>query len=166
MKNQRLAGELASEIRQFLDSRLTLSLAVVQANGAPIASYAPFVEFDGGLFILVSELAQHTQALKSATQASVMIMADEGDCDTVYARRRLQYDMHIEPIARDSAIWQTVSQALLTRHGDVVTQLLELSDFNMFKFEPMSGRYVKGFGRAYELPENVLVGEPSKHLRG
>lgn len=166
MKNSHLAQTLAAEIRQFLDVRLTLSLALVQTDGTPLASYAPFVEFEEGLLILVSELALHTQALKSASVASVMIMADEADCDTVYARRRLQYDVSIQRIARDSAVFGAASKALLSRHGDIVAQLLQLGDFYMFKLHPLSGRYVKGFGRAYELPQNVLVGEPSKHLRG
>lgn len=166
MKNQRLAHELAIEIREFLDSRLSLSLAVNQADGSPLASYAPFAQIDNALYILVSELAQHTKALQISTMASVMIMDDEVNCDTVYARRRLQYEVAVTPVVRTSETWQSACETLERRHGDIVTQLMQLGDFHMFKLSPTFGRYVKGFGRAYELPQNVLVSEQLRHLQG
>ncbi|MBM6549612.1 HugZ family protein [Marinomonas ostreistagni] len=166
MKNQRLAQELVEEIRTFLTSQLTLSLGLVMPDGKPIASYAPFAEHEAGLMILVSELAQHTQALQTSSLASVMIMEDEANCATVYARRRLQYEMQVTAIARETALWSSACAALQQRHGEIVDQLMQLGDFHLFKLSPLSGRFVKGFGRAYELPQNVLVGEQLAHLRG
>ena len=166
MKNQRLAAELEQEIFAFLEAKKSLMLAVVDLQGLPIASYAPFVAHQGALYILVSSLANHTAALENANNASVLIIDDEADCDTVYARRRLQYDLVVEPVIRDSEHWQTIGDALLQRHGDIVAQLLQLGDFQMFKLSPRSGRFVKGFGRAYELAPNTLVSDQLVPIRG
>lgn len=166
MKNQRLAIELEQEISTLLEAKQSLMLAVVDTQGLPIASYAPFVAHQDALYILVSALANHTAALGNANNASVLIMDDEVDCDTVYARRRLQYDMAVESVVRDDEHWQTIGQALLQRHGDIVAQLLQLADFQMFKLSPRSGRFVKGFGRAYELAPNTLVSDQLDHIRG
>lgn len=166
MKNQRLAQELVEEIANFLAMKGSLMLAVNDLEGKPIASYSPFVEYGGELYILVSTLAHHTIALGNAKIASVLIIDDEADCDTVYARRRLQYDMAVESVVRDSEHWQIIGEALLQRHGDIVAQLLQLGDFQMFKLSPLNGRFVKGFGRAYELAPNVLVSDQLDHIRG
>lgn len=165
MKNQRLASELEQEISLFLAARQSLMLAVVDKNGLPIASYSPFVAYDNSLYILVSALAHHTAALEIAQNASALIIDDESECDTVYARKRLQYDMTVEMVSRDDTQWATIGAALLQRHGDIVAQLLQLSDFKMFKLSPLSGRFVKGFGRAYELAPNVLVSDQLDHIR-
>lgn len=165
MKNQRLAKELAVEIGNLLKAKQSLMLAVVGENGVPIASYSPFVEHDNSLFILVSELAHHTQALQLAKSASVLIIDDEADCETVYARRRLQYEMGVEQIPRNTEVWTTVSDALHSRHGEIVAQLIQLGDFHMFRLSPKSGRFVKGFGRAYELAPNTLVDDQLDHIR-
>lgn len=166
MKNQRLATELEQEIAAFLEAQQSLMMAVVDTQGLPIASYAPFVAQQGALYILVSALAHHTAALGNANNASVLIIDDEADCDTVYARRRLQYDMAVESVVRDSEHWQSIGEALLQRHGDIVAQLLQLGDFQMFRLSPRSGRFVKGFGRAYELAPNTLVSDQLDHIRG
>ncbi|SBS26658.1 Pyridoxamine 5'-phosphate oxidase [Marinomonas aquimarina] len=166
MKNQRLAHELEQEITSFIDSKGSLMLAVSDPEGQPIASYSPFVVYQGELYILVSALALHTLALQNANNASVLIIDDEADCDTVYARRRLQYDMAVESVVREDELWHIIGEALLRRHGDIVAQLLQLGDFQMFKLSPRSGRFVKGFGRAYELAPNTLVSDQLDHIRG
>lgn len=166
MKNSRLAQELEHEILEFIESKRSLMLAVNDTQGDPIASYAPFVVHQGCVCILVSALAHHTQALGHAKKASILIIDDEADCESVYARKRLQYDVAVESVARGSSDWQMIGAALLQRHGEIVAQLLQLGDFHMFKFSPLSGRFVKGFGRAYELAPNTLVSDQLDHIRG
>ncbi|MBJ7551266.1 HugZ family protein [Marinomonas ostreistagni] len=166
MKNQRLASELATEIQAFLDQQGSLMLAVVDAQGVPIASYAPYVVLEEEFYILVSRLAQHTQALEHGLHASVLIIEDEASSDTVYARKRLQYEVSVNMIQRESATWSLVGDLLVKRHGEVASQLLSLGDFLMFKLRPLQGRFVKGFGRAYELAANTLVSDQLDHLRG
>ncbi|WP_067214840.1 HugZ family protein [Marinomonas gallaica] len=166
MKNQRLASELEQEISLFLEAKQSLMLAVVDENGSPIASYSPFVAYENSLYILVSALALHTAALRKAQKASVLIIDDESECDTVYARRRLQYDMAVSTVMRNDKRWAIIGDALVQRHGDIVVQLLQLGDFQMFKLTPHCGRFVKGFGRAYELAPNSLVSDQLDHIRG
>ena len=166
MKNQRLASELATEIQAFLDQQGSLILAVMGAQGVPIASYAPYVVLDDEFYILVSRLAQHTHALEQVQYASVLIIEDEASSDTVYARKRLQYEVSVSMIQRESITWSSVGDLLVKRHGEVASQLLSLGDFLMFQLRPLQGRFVKGFGRAYELAANTLVSDQLDHLRG
>lgn len=166
MKNQRLASALEQEILDFIDLKKSLMLALVDSQTKPLASYSPFVVQNDSLCILVSALAHHTAILQGTDVASVLIMDDEQDCETIYARRRLQYEMRVTAIKRDSEQWNTVGEVLLARHGDIVSQLLQLGDFHMFQLSPISGRFVKGFGRAYELSPNTLASDQLDHIRG
>jgi hypothetical protein len=39
-----------------------------------------------------------------------------------------------------------------------------MSDFKLFKLNPTSGRFVKGFAKAYSLAGNSLAGEEVSHM--
>lgn len=129
-------------------------LATVGADGAPDASYAPWAEEggpDGALLVLVSRLARHTANLLHARCASVMLIEDESAARQIFARRRATYACRVEPVARDTAPWDTGVAALQRRHGDVVTTLRGLQDFQLLRLVPESGSLVLGFGRAWRL---------------
>lgn len=164
MKNQRLASEILAEVDRFLQQQKSIMIAVKDTAGEPLASYAPFARVGECLYILVSELAKHTQALFVSDVASVLLVADEAATEQIYARQRLQYEMSVSPVVRGSDSWQLAFSALAERHGEIVEQLGQLADFHMFAFTPLSGRYVKGFGRAYELSQHSLVGKDLDHL--
>ncbi len=164
MKNQRLARELVEEIKVLLSATKSLMLSVSSLN-APIASYSPFALVDGAFYILVSELAEHTHALRAVHNASVLIIEDESLSGNIYARRRLQYDVSVLPISRQDCVWELAARALQNRHGEIVDQLLQLNDFYMFELRPVTGRYVKGFGQAFELAPGTLVNDQIDHIR-
>ncbi|WP_237701181.1 MULTISPECIES: hypothetical protein [Methylophaga] len=65
----------------------------------------------------------------------------------------------------DSADWDVGIQCLTDRHGDRIQNLSQLSDFKLFKLNPIGGRYVKGFGKAYQIDGGSLAGEGLSHLR-
>jgi putative heme iron utilization protein len=54
---------------------------------------------------------------------------------------------------------------LRDRHGGLIDTLISLSDFRLFQLQPQSGRYIVGFGQAYELCAGSLV-VIDHHLQG
>ncbi len=101
-KNQRLRERLLPEIESFKAERSTLQLATQNKAGVPNASYAPFALADDGFYILVSELARHGVNLKESSMVSVMLLEDETEAKSVFARKRLTFDAVAELVARDS----------------------------------------------------------------
>jgi putative heme iron utilization protein len=55
--------------------------------------------------------------------------------------------------------------ALRIRHGALIETLTTLSDFRLFLLTPNSGRYIVGFGQAYELKAQSLTAV-DYHLQG
>jgi len=153
-----LAASLGREIREFIASCRSLQLATVNQQGEPHASYAPFACGGGGFYILVSELAQHTQDLLACPALSVMLIEDEVASSQIFARRRLTLAARAQSLPRGTQGWHQGLNALQCRFGELITDLSTLSDFHLFRITPVSGRYVKGFGKAYSLDAEALAG--------
>jgi len=153
-----LTSSLSREISEFIASRRSLQLATVNGQGKPHASYAPFACGSGGFYILVSELAEHTRDLLACPELSVMLIEDEATRSQIFARRRLTLAARATSLPRQGEGWLPGLDALQRRFGELVTDLSSLSDFQLFRITPVSGRYVKGFGKAYPLDGEALAG--------
>lgn len=156
-KEQRLRDKLLPEIEEFKHARSTLQLATQDASGIPNASYAPFALADDGFYILVSELARHGTNLKASNILSVMLVEDENEAKSVFARKRLTFDATAELVDRDSDTFTKGVAALSGRFGEMIDNLAGLTDFNLFKLNPHQGLYVKGFGQAFSLSGTELL---------
>ena len=166
MTNVKLGQKVIEEIEAFIQSRKSLMLSTLTEDKLPSASYAPFVTYDQHLYIFISGLALHTQNLIDEPHASVLFIEDEDNCANVFARLRLSYQITSNVISRDEALWQPVIQAMTEKLGEQVTQLSQLGDFVLFQLTPTSGRFVKGFGKAYELEGDNLQVNSITHIRG
>ncbi|HIK45978.1 MAG TPA: pyridoxamine 5'-phosphate oxidase family protein [Leptolyngbyaceae cyanobacterium M65_K2018_010] len=138
---------------QALPNRVkSLMLSTVNADGTPLASYAPFIrDPDYRLYILTSGLSAHTENLGRTGQASVLMIEDEAEAPQVFARQRLAYDCQVTVVARQSPAWEALADQFEQRFGEIIQMLRQLEDFQMFCLSPLAGRFVMGFGAAYEV---------------
>ncbi|GAB2656477.1 heme utilization protein HutZ [Vibrio panuliri] len=156
-RRARLQSRLGEEVQQFRDSRQTLQLATIDAQGMANASYAPFAFDRQGYYILVSDIAAHGQNLKVNPNVSILMIEDETEAKQIYARKRLTFDTTAQLIERKSEQWHQGLAALDRRFGDIIASLSQLGDFNLYRLIPKSGRYVKGFGQAYDVSSDDLL---------
>ena len=159
--------QIEIDIAQLLDDLKSLMLATVHKDKTPLASYTPFAiaDNDSGLWILVSDLAGHAQNLSRSGLCSSLLIRDEQDSTQVYVRERLQYEMKSVEYPRDHPDWESGIKTLRDRQGALVETLTSLADFRLFLLVPQSGRYVVGFGKAYELKVTSLF-LVDYHLQG
>ncbi|MBE1273389.1 MULTISPECIES: heme utilization protein HutZ [Enterovibrio] len=156
-KAERLQNRLGPEIQEFRDARKTLQLGTVDKDGKPHTSYAPFAFSEQGYYILVSDLATHGQNLKHSKAVSIMMIEDENEARSIFARRRLSFDTNAELIERESALWQQGIDVMQTRLGEMIDNLSQLGDFRLYRLNPVIGRYVKGFGQAFDVTGEDLL---------
>jgi len=149
IRRERLQSRLEAEVREFRDSRKTLQLATTNNDGVPNSSYAPFAFDNKAYYILVSDLAAHGQNLKANRSVSILMIEDESECKNLYARKRLTFDTRAELVERQTEAWEQGISALKARFGEIIDNLSQLGDFNLYRLVPESGRYVKGFGQAF-----------------
>jgi putative heme iron utilization protein len=159
MKNTAMQTRLSGEVLELINARRSLQLATLCEDGSPYASYAPYAVGDDCLYVLVSDIAVHGLNLARDGRASVLVIEDEDGAGELFARIRVNYRVRAEQIAPDSKAWHDGVARLADRHGERPRKLSELADFRLFRLTPLGGRYVKGFGRAYDLAGNTLAGE-------
>ncbi|MEQ1527828.1 MAG: pyridoxamine 5'-phosphate oxidase family protein [Methylococcales bacterium] len=144
--------ELSQRYQALIAAQQTLLLSTASADAVPDLSYAPFVRDSEGVFyIYVSDMAQHTGNLLHNPRASVLFIRPESDSANLFARERAQINCSVHEISRVAAIYHTQLQALQDKFGEVVGILRSLPDFHLFALRPEQGRYVLGFGKAFNI---------------
>ncbi|MEM8544441.1 MAG: pyridoxamine 5'-phosphate oxidase family protein [Cyanobacteria bacterium P01_H01_bin.119] len=132
-------------------------LATVNAKGVPNASYAPFVRDNQcSFYLFVSGLSPHTQNLAQTGKASLMLIEDEANASQIFARQRLSYDCSVSLVPRESDGWSAIADRFEARFGGLVQTLRGLGDFRIFQLSPYQGRFVMGFGAAYQVDPQDL----------
>jgi len=124
-------------------------LSTVSENAEPLASFSPYVRVHGCFYVLVSELAQHTRNMQANPKASLMFIESEANAKNVYARKRAVIQVDTEQL-NDGAQKTPIIELMRAKHGQTVSLLAGLDDFKLFKLVPTKGRYVVGFGKAYD----------------
>lgn len=166
MKNKAMEERLGDELHSFISSRRTLQLSTIDDNNHPYASYAPYALGNDCIYVLLSDIAVHGVNLKNTPKAGVLIVEDESEAQTIFARVRVNYQVSSTLISIDAGEeYDKAIKCLVDKQGDRINKLRELSDFNVFKLTPIGGRFVKDFGRAYAIAGNTLIGESIDHLK-
>ncbi|MFQ4137063.1 HugZ family protein [Nodosilinea sp. PGN35] len=136
---------------------LSLMLSTVSDTGQPQASYAPYVIDDAyQIYIFTSGLSAHTANLQTTGLASILLIEDEADAPQVFARQRITYDCQARLLPRDTALWDAIADRFERRFGEITAMLRSLDDFQIFCLSPQAGRFVMGFGAAYQVDANDL----------
>jgi len=141
---------VALACEQFFARCGSVMLATVSAAGEPHVSYAPVVaDARHQLYLLLSDLAAHSANLRRHGAGEVMMIEGEGEARNPFARQRLTLRCRVAELARGSEPYRQRLAQLRQAHGETVALLATLADFRLLCLTPASGRFVRGFGRAY-----------------
>ena len=138
------------------DHANSAQLATHDSNNNPEASYAPCVVHKGIYYLFLSRLASHTNNLMRDPRIGLMLLEDEAEAASPFARKRLNLQGRAEPVARDSPQFRIVLDLFHQRFGKVMKIIEPLPDFQLFGVHPATGRFVRGFGQTYELEGDRL----------
>ncbi len=154
-----------AEYETFPQTVESVIIGTVSAEGIPNASYAPFVMDEAkNIYIYVSGLSTHTQNLHVNPHVSVLFIEDESKCDQIFARRRLSFDCTATLMERETEAWNQVVAEFQARFGELIAVFRSLPDFRIFRLTPSAGRFVIGFGTAYQISGEQL--DTLVHLTG
>ncbi len=146
-----------AEYKNFPEEFTSIIISTVSKQGIPNASYAPFViDDDKNIYIYVSGLATHTQNIHNHPFVSVLFIEDEAKTKQIFARRRLNFDCTASLIERETEKWQQIVDKFQLRFGELITTLRSLPDFRIFQLTPNTGRFVIGFGAAYNISSDNI----------
>lgn len=150
-------SEVQSAYREFPQRVQSLMLSTLTPEGQPQASYTPFVMAGNRTFyIFVSGLSSHTHNLQTTPKAGILLIEDEAQTAQIFARQRLMYDCTATLIERHNPQWTRWADEFKARFGNLIEMLRQLPDFQIFQLTPQAGRFVVGFGAAYEVDPTDL----------
>jgi heme iron utilization protein len=146
-----------AEYENFSAQFGSIILSTVDAEGLPNASYTPFVmDAEKRIYIYVSGLATHTKNIYANPRVSVLFIEDETQTKQIFARRRLSFDCEPNLLVRDTPQWLGIIEKFQEKFGGIIEMLHSLPDFRIFQLTPTSGRFVIGFGAAYQISGDNL----------
>ena len=140
--------------QQFLALRASINnaqLATLAGDVTPQASYAPLVWFDKHCYLFLSELASHTRNLRANPSISLILIEDQNTSANAFARRRISLQGKVEAVSREDELFARVLAEFEHNFGDVMQIIEPLPDFHLFRVVAERGRFIRGFGQAYEL---------------
>ena len=149
-------NKLRDEYLQLRANSDGAMLATLDEDRLPCASYAPLVWLDGCAYLFLSDLAEHTRNLKRQPVLSLVLVA-AGSGANAFARQRISLQGSACLVERDDACFAPVMAEFERRFGQVMQVLESLPDFHLFALDLCSGRYIRGFGQAYELDGEGLA---------
>lgn len=146
-----------AEYEKFPTEFTSIIMSTVNKEGIPDASYAPFVsDEDKNIYIYVSGLATHTQNIHNHPFVSILFIEDEVKTKQIFARRRLSFNCTAKLVERESEKWQQIVDKFEIRFGELISTLRSLPDFRIFQLTPKNGRFVIGFGAAYNISSDNI----------
>ena len=145
--------KIYNEYVEFMNDAKSVYISTVnefRGGVAPEISYSPcIVDKDKNIYILVSTLSKRTESLLAERNVSLMFIEPEEQCEEIYVRTRLIFLCSTSLIQRWN--WDERVPQFVAKFGDIINTLVSLDDFKMFRFRPIRGTFIKGFGKAYNI---------------
>ena len=147
------AQDIAQEIADFQDSLGSIIIASVDMQGNAVCSTAPLIRRQDNCYIYISEIAEHYASISAnPDRLQILFVEDESKSTTLLARKRVTYRAHAEFVERGSTEFERAldSYEYGKKTGGAKT-VRQMSDFHLIRLVFMGGRFVKGFGQAYDI---------------
>lgn len=148
-----------NDIKEFIASCGSINIASINKDGNVIISYAPFIESDGSYYIYISEVADHFASISAnPSNIEIMFIQDESKASSVILRIRLKYRAKATFIKRDSEEFNVALDAFENKNSGAggINMIRNMADFHLVKLDFYEGRFVKGFGQAYDINNGVI----------
>ncbi|WP_027119890.1 DUF2470 domain-containing protein [[Mycoplasma] testudinis] len=156
--------QVEKDLKDFLDQGNSVILGTL-LDGEPGLSSALLIRSNHKFYIYISEVADHYQALKqNPDKLKVMWLQSEEAAARPIARVKATFKARakfIDSLEQKHKIFASVAHKIGSHGG--VSQIGKMQDFHLVELILDSGRFVKGFGQAYDVNSDLTIKE---HLRG
>jgi putative heme iron utilization protein len=139
---------------KFINECKTIVISSIDEVGDPFISYAPFVIIEDDFYIFISKISDHYKNIENNTYISIMMLSDESKSPNLFARERVRFKCTSKNIGNEDK--EEIFAKFEEIHGAPMMSLLKNIDMSLFKLKPIEGRYVVGFGQAFEVD---LIGD-------
>ncbi|WP_409368408.1 pyridoxamine 5'-phosphate oxidase family protein [Lysinibacillus sp. 38-6] len=133
----------------FIQGKKACVLSFVDADGKPFSSTTPFVRLNGKFYVYISRIAEHFKLMEQSQFVDLICVADEAVTANPFATERARWQCTPTYLGNDG--YEDVFALFDEVHNAKMMQLLRTLDFSLFELTPLEGRYVVGFGKAFDI---------------
>ncbi|MDL0088953.1 HugZ family heme oxygenase [Campylobacter gastrosuis] len=134
----------------FINGFKTLIISSIK-DGFANSSYAPFIRQDDNFYICISSVAAHYEAIRqNPDKISILFIQNENEAKSLFARVRASFNAvceFVDDSLKDSYL--DIFEANF-KNESALKFIRDMKDFHIVKISPKNGRFVKGFGSAYD----------------
>lgn len=153
--------KISKSLVEFVDSFKSVIISSVHSDFQCISSYAPFVRENDEIYICLSEVAEHFSSIKqNPDKISLFFIQSEDEAKTILARVR--FSVRGEAVfVDDKNLRDEIFNKMQERFPNDVAfgQIRQMKDFHIVKIKLAKGRFVKGFGAAYDSDALTLLNQ-------
>lgn len=135
--------------QSFVEKKRTAILSFVDEDGKPFSSIAPFVKKDNKLYVYISQIAEHHDLADKSEWVDVLLVGDESETKNAFATERLRFTCKPKNLDNDDN--EEIFEVFNEVFQPSLMNLLRGLDFSLFELAPHEGRYVVGFGLAFDV---------------
>jgi putative heme iron utilization protein len=117
------------------------------------------IAFEGdfsAFYIHVSRLGKHTRDMEADPRVSLLLTEADDDRPDPQTLARVSLQGTAEVVTRNDPGYLHVRDLYL-KHFPEAEKLFSLGDFNLWRIKPKGGRFVAGFGQAFNLIPEALA---------
>lgn len=149
--------EIKKEIDKFESEFKSVILGTISKDGEVDVTYAPYLKYEGEGYIYISEIGDHFNNLTENTQKfEIMFLEDEKEASSILARKRLRYNVTADFQKRDER-FESILDVFEEKIGNAIKIVRKMEDFHLIKLNVIDGRFVKGFGQAFNIKGNDVI---------
>ena len=151
-----LPPEELEALRALLSGQRQAALATLHSGAPAVSMVAYAVDEAGGFLLHLSALSQHTADIAANAHVALLVCQTDDGVGNPLTLHRVSIEGVAQPLARDDARYEAAKARYLGRvPGAAIT--FTLNDFTLFRVAPACGRFIAGFGRAYDVAPGELV---------
>lgn len=141
--------QIRTDYEAFIAQKKTVMLSLIDELGQPFASIAACVQHNGKFYVYISKIAEHFQLLEKASVVDALFVADEAVTPNHFATERVRWQCKTALLGNEGH--EGVFAKFDEVHNAKMMTVLKGLDFSLFELMPLQGRYVVGFGKAFDL---------------
>ena len=144
-------------LAHLIRSTRTAALGTIHEGEPNQAMVAVAYESDfSAFYIHVSKLGKHTTDMEQNPHVSLLLTEMDDQRADPQTLMRVSINGTAEIILRNASDYVRIKDLYIRRFPEAV-ELFGLGDFNLWKITPKNGRFVAGFGRAFNLTPEMLI---------
>lgn len=141
--------KIKQDYEAFIERKKSCVLSLVDGQGKPFSSTTPFVRVNGKFYVYISRIAEHFQIMEQAQFVELLCVADEAVTPNTFATERARWQCTPKHLGNEG--FEDVFAKFDEVHSAKMMNLLRTLDFSLFELTPLEGRYVVGFGKAFDI---------------